>query len=544
MKRVPVLSLCGLVAAGLLAAPAMAAAPFANKTPDVVVGLGLEVENAFNLNDFFSSTDTADLDFSEEGPVSVDADGNVSIVGSSQAGMDSASFSSGDTTVESHIIYASTVLGNRPFIDDNNRIASMAGGNMFLNALVPGTSVSSSLPLTGIGAILEAGGANGVTPGGVTPAGGALIAAIGDIDMAWTESGLLVTDKFAVAVGDGSASYDGLSVSVNADGSYTISADADFDEWYYVTVGADAGSFLDVVQMIAAPATQVGGSQTVNVAPGATESIALEGVDVSGLVSDGLTLIANYSTDSADVKIAVIGIEDNGSFHFAQPGGANLSTSGSRDIAVTFATTGGAVSPMIQIDNLGGSAATVTINSVLAVDGPFLTDVGTNPNASLALGADGSMADGLAGWNGDVLGQGEGSPSLVAGENNFNTPTSAGAALLAGAQHGSGVANMGIISTLTTGTYTAEAFVKNAGGEGSFFLVVTDGGPNTAASVVPSAAISSDEWQWVAVSTTGVETGGAFVVLQAAGCDILVDDVRIAVIDEHDTFFDARLAGL
>lgn len=555
MKRVPVLSLCGLAVVGLVASPAMAAAPFANKTPDVVVETGGDVSGVFNLNDYFSSTDTADLEFSAEGAASVGDDGEVTIFGSDAAGTDSASFTSGETQVESTVSYVGSALGNRPLVDDNNRIAGVDGGNAFFNALA-GTA-SSAQPLAGLDAFLGGGGGTpgGGTPGGGSPGGGALVAAVGTFDLVTTESGLRVRDAAeSLGSGDGAVTAGGVTATVNADGSYSLEAGDGFDEPVVVSLGA-SGASMDIVQVVAAPAVEaslgddawtvnsgnvsLGDTIEATVGPGETAQVQHAPVELD---TEYVTFVAHYSADVAsNVRLALVSIEGSGSFHFSQSGDAALSTSGMKEMAVTYRHFGGPINPQIQVDNVGDSgSATVTIHSFYVVPARPLTDYALNPNATLDVGADGSMAEGLGGWSGDPLGSGATGPELTGDANNFMTPTSAGAALLAGAD---GVANMGVVTPLPTGTYTAEVYAQPVAGEGSFFLVVTDGAANTVASVVPSAAMA-DGWNKVTVSSTAAESAGAFFVLQSAGADVNVDDAKIRIIDEEPFLFDARLAGM
>lgn len=531
MKRVPVLAMCGLAAA-MFATPAFAAAPFANDTPDVILETGSDAAGVFDLSDFFSSTTEADLTFSADGAT---LDGSVvTLPGSATVGSGMATFSSGDTSVDTHIEYVTSLIGDRPFIDGNNRIAGMSDTNMYFNPLAGDLSGS----LSGIGAFLAGGTPGGGTPGGGTPGGGALIVAIGSFDLDVTESGLRSRVATTLDSGAGSASASGITATLNSDGSYSITGTAEAP--VVVSLGASGGVGTDVVQMAVAPAvdgTPGLSGTTADVAAGGQAQITHPPVPSAEYV----TFTLNYTTTSTAVKIALIGIEDNGAFHFAQSGGAVLEAGGTKQLAATFRTAGGStISPIVQVDGVPG-AGVVTVESFLVSYAPPLTDWAINANASVDLPADGSMAEGLTGWAGDILGQGEGGPSASETEN-FVTPTSAGSALLSAV---GGVANMGVVPALSAGTYTAEVYVSKVSGDaGSFFLVVTDGGDNAVASVIPSAVIPTDAWHLASVSGTASDTAAAFFVLQAADTEVIVDDAIIRVIDDLDTFFDADLAGL
>ena len=145
MRKMPVLTMVGLVALlGLVAAPVHAATVVANDTPDLRIAPGATA--TFDLANFFDAV-TGTLTYTAEGGTV--SGSMVSVFGAAAPGRSVAKFTAtsgaGSATTESVVQVSSFAIGNKPAVDNNNRIPGLAGGNIFFNALVPGTTVNSAV---------------------------------------------------------------------------------------------------------------------------------------------------------------------------------------------------------------------------------------------------------------------------------------------------------------------------------------------------------------------------------------------------------------
>ncbi len=543
MKRLPILALSGAMALCVFSGAVLAETIEANDTPDIVLPVGPDGtaagENAFDLGDFFSSDENASVDVSVDGSVSV-TDGVVSIPSQADAGSSVATFTAGAEVAETQIFYSEFMIDARP--NPGNLFAGLQADNFLLQGIVPGSSVSGS-----IGALPAGGGTSPGGTGGGSPGGGAtLIATIGEMSLSEGVTGLRTR-----SIGDVGGSVGGLTVSLDESGAYTISADDSFDGAAVVSLGAQSGASTDVVQMIAAPAVALDLNSGWNIGSIASIPYAESGdadqtfivgpaVDAPG---DTVTLVVTYSATSTDIGLAVIGFDggiDASNLYFSNPKNTALAAGQSHTLILTMSSTQDTVTTGLQVTPLGGTG-TVTIESYHVLNSPALTSLAVNPNAKLDLaGADGSMADGLAGWQGPIN---EAAAAALNADNNFGTPTSAGSALLAGTGGTSNV--LTILGTVETGVIAIEAYVKKVSGDAGTFLMLIDDATTNSLAASRSAALLDDSWQKVEASTAvSFSNTGAFVVAQTAGFDALVDDFSIRVWADGETFFDARLAGL
>lgn len=560
MRKMPVLTMVGLVALlGLVAAPVHAATVVANDTPDLRIAPGATA--TFDLANFFDAV-TGTLTYTAEGGTV--SGSMVSVFGAAAPGRSVAKFTAtsgaGSATTESVVQVSSFAIGNKPAVDNNNRIPGLAGGNIFFNALVPGTTVNSAVALTN----LPSGGGGG-TGGGATGAA-ALIATIGSVEMAYAETGLRQVARKVVATGAGSASSGGLTATLNADGTYSLAAAANFAGTWIVSLGAQSGEGADGANLVAAQATAVAmdstwlampagtfpqgnvafanGAATFTVDAGKGVLIASTAAVAAGAAGDTVSLVADYNTNNAGVNLALVAFDGalGAGTKFTNPTGSNLEANATKNVAISFVTQTGNVVPAIQVFNGSAAAATVTVSNLKVVRAGAVVDYALDPNAALALPVDGSLAS-VAGWGSDLLAQGAAGP-VANTANHFTSAAGAGSMSLPGKGK---IANAFIQVGLVKGTNVAECWVQRVGDAdagAAFVLVLTDGAATTAQSFVDGAAVPTASWAKVcAVATLGAP-GTNFLLVQAAGLDALVDDVCVRVVDDKAEYFDAGLLGL
>jgi hypothetical protein len=502
MRKVPVLTaVCLLAICSLAVAPVYAGTAMANDPPSISLPVGTNAPDAFNINDFFVDPTGATIDGGSLG-----ADGSATVDGLSAAGTADYSISAGAESGAAQVWASSAKFGNRPQIDNNNRLVGVAGGNLFANW----GSSSSSLPLGSVG------GGSG-TPGGSTPGGGAVVVSVGEVSLSsegtWRKRSSGPADT-------------GVSATIDADGNYSI----DVADGASASIVSFSVAGVDAVQVLAAPATEVGAPivGTHTVAAGANNLvIGTEPVAVGEYAQLELT----YNASSADgVAIAVIGFDGAVAFQsatYSNPSGPGLQAGVDKNLATSVRSAAGSVIPAVQVFNGGSAPVTVTISRFAVAQARPLVDYAINPNATVV----NNPLDSTDGLIPDILAQGAGGP--VAGD---------GVIALNGQ---GGVANASIQATLGQGTCVAECYVQRVGAadDGAAFVVnVTDGGALSFAQFVPGSGIPTDSfWKVQAVGTVQADGTAAFVTLQAAGVNVNVDNLVIREIDQADNQFDANL---
>lgn len=550
----------GLVALlGLVAAPVHAATVVANDTPDLRIAPGATA--TFDLANFFDAV-TGTLTYTAEGGTV--SGSMVSVFGAAAPGRSVAKFTATSgaesATTESVVQVSSFAIGNKPAVDNNNRIPGLAGGNIFFNALVPGETVNSAVALTN----LPQGGGGG-TGGGATGAA-ALIATIGSVQMTYAETGLRQVARTVAATGAGSASSGGLTATLNADGTYSLAAAANFAGTWIVSLGAQSGDGADGANIVAAQATAVAmdatwlampagtfpqgnvafanGAATFTVDAGKGVLIASTAAVAAGAAGDTVSVVADYNTNNAGVNLALVAFDGalGAGTKFTNPTGSNLEANVTKNIAISFVTQTGNVVPAVQVFNGSAAAATVTVSNLKVVRAGAVVDYALDPNAALALPVDGSLAS-VTGWASDLLAQGAAGP-VANTANHFTSAAGAGSMSLPGKGK---IANAFIQVGLVKGTNVAECWVQRVGDAdagAAFVLVLTDGVATTAQSFVDGAAVPTASWAKVcAVATLGAP-GTNYLLVQAAGLDALVDDVSVRIVDDKAEYFDAGLLGL
>jgi hypothetical protein len=545
MRKVPILTVLALL--GLFVGQVSAATIDANEPADINLAPGATGDNVFDLNDYFASE--GDLTFSAVSGGSVSGS-MASVTGGSAGDEVPFAFSASDGTDTMEIggtVYVSDFMISDIDIDDNNRIVGMAGGNPFVNGLAAGMSASGML--TG----LPAPGTGG-TPGGATGAGGAaLVATLGSVDLAVAPTGLRQRSSMMVD------SVPGLAATLNADGSYSIDASAGFAGAWIVTLGADAGAGnKDAVHVLAAEAEEVaieaanftvvdplGAGNNVTFANNAI-TITVDAGQAALVVSNTpvsvgsmATVSYDYTSTSDAVSLATIGFDgalDGATVQFSNLTGGNVDGSGTmKNSAISFASASGSVLWAAQVFNGGTSTATVVISGCKVIKAGSLSMYALNPNAKVATPST-SATDG---WTADILGAGAAAP-VASTEDNF--AGAAGSLALNGVGGVSNASALGV--SVGQGTMEAEAYVKRMGDAdaGSTFVVHVTDGANQFQSTVPGATVPTDSWHKVSVSgTVSVANPGLILVVQAAGVNVVVDDVAVRVIDEPAGGFDRNL---
>lgn len=546
MRRVPVLTLASLVAVlALFAAPVNAATLFGTDTPDVRMAPGFPANSVFDLDDFFDSATGATIGYTASG-ASVDANGVVTVPAGATAGQAAVSFTAtagGESiTVDSVAVTSNGLISNVPGIDNNNRLAGVSGGNAFLNAIVPGSSVAS------VDALALVGGTGELTGSSATGSA-ALLATIGQVSVSQTETGLYVRSSEVKAEGAGSAAFGGLTATIAADGSYTLAADANFAGPFVVTLGNTA----DAVHVLAAKATNVAMEAATfmqlaaGTAPAADVSFANGAVTITADAGEGALFVANagvaagadatvslnYNSSSAGASIAVVGF-DAASIADLPTGAANkiayelitgadfIQTGVVKNVAATMKSKSGSVLPGFQVFNPGTSAITVTISNLQVIN--------VGPLANYAV---------IANAKAPVASLGIAFEAALAGESTENhfAGGTAGSIALDGTSQ---VVNLMLqASGVDAGLYTAECWVKKLGGAGTFYLHVTDGAKETRAQAVDFGA------DWEKVTASGLaKAGSLFVVVQSSGANFVVDDVTVRLLKDTANVFDYALLGL
>ena len=518
MRKVPVLTMVGLLL--VLCMPVQAATVNAS-VPDIQMGVG--ATTSFDVSDMVIGDPAV-----TGGAIT---DGVLEVFGSDAAGM------------------LELVVGDDTSVVSVGPTVGYPG--LLLIPLMSGDSAEGSIALPDLGG-------GGGTPGGGTPSG-ALVVTVGSLGLDVGGNGL----RSRVA-GEGS----GVDAALNPDGSYSIT-EAGLAGDAVVTLGVDLGASasgvhinvasanpvaIDAASMMAMPAgtlAQVdpvyGGSAALTVAPGqGTLLVGLSAIAV-GDPGDEVTLQVDYSADAVDgITVAIIGFDaaDLGGLGTAglaySNAGAPQIQAGDGTLSVSFTSGTGMVIPGLQVAcGAAAGGGTVTLSNLMVISAGALTNYALNPNAKADLPIDGSMAS-LDGWMPDLIASGAAAP-VASDENNFESAAGSGAMLLAGAADH---ANAATQVSVGAGAIALECYAMAVGGEGQLALVLTGGGGADVEIFAPAAVLSSDGFGKLTVGTELAADAAAFFVVQAAGADVVVDDISVRIVDDISAFFDNSLLGL
>jgi hypothetical protein len=365
---------------------------------------------------------------------------------------------------------------------------------------------------------------------------------------------MAVADTGLVQVSRSIATGSGLTPTLNANGSYSVAAGAGFSGAWMVTLGAsDGAGSKDAVHLLAAEAVAVDMAGFTAIAAGSLSAgtyangtftmaagqgtLAVGAPIAVGAPGDVVTLTLDYNATATGNIAAVLfdGGVDPSNLGYTNPGGGNVAVGETKSLSMSMVTNTGTVVPAVQVA-AGAAATTVSISNLAVVKAGPVTDYALNPNAT----AFANSASSLAGWNSDLLAQGA-VAATVDGDNNFASADGAGSLKLAGA---GGVAQAWQQVAVPAGTVVAECYAKALGAvdAGGFFaLALTDGAAMDAEAFVGAIGTS---WTKVIAVGTPAAAGSAFLVVQAAGLDALVDDICVRVVDEPAGAADLSLLGM
>lgn len=521
MRKMPVLTMVCLVAFGMAVVPSYAATTAANDTPDIVLKAGEKV--SFDLADFFSSASA--LTYTADGATV--AGSVVTVDGSKPV----AKFTAGGVSVESKVVVSSFVIGNGPAVDDNNRIVGKDGGNIFFNPLVPNGVIKSVVNLSGLPAVAGAG-----TPSSQTAA--ALLTSVASIDFTVADTNLLQVSRKV-------STTSGLTPKLNKDGSYSVTAGANFTGTWLVTLGATDGASADAVHLLAAeavavdlkafttvPVTGYGAATLANgvITAGAKQGVLAFGNPITVKAGEEVSLVADYNA-TADAKIALVlfdgGIDTNNLAYF-NPKAPQIAIGKTKSLAMSFVSFTGTVIPAFQIVSEGG--ATITLSNMAVVKAGPVTDYALNPNP-VAFSSD------LATIGTDWIGVGQ--VAAVADTANNFAAAASGSMKLAGS---TALSNALKTVALPQGTASAECYAKVAAGTGTFALGLID--PAGSFDSVTFTNKLSASWTKVISVATVSSPASVYFAVQASGFDALVDDVYVSVVEDDPSFADLSLLGL
>jgi hypothetical protein len=419
------------------------------------------------------------------------------------------------------------VIGNAPLIDDNNRLPGVTGGNIFYNGLAAGETITSVVALDIEGGVASPAGASV----------GAMAVTIGEValDAARARTATIIASGANMAEGGG------VSASLNADGSYAIKALDGFAKPVIVTIGDAAGA----AQILAAPSTvadlsglavggasgftaatvaQNGDSAVVTCAPG-QGALVISQAPVS--VGSVATVSMDYEATGNDgVTVAVIGFDGaiDGSVVSYNQLTSQVEAGVVKNAAVSMTSLSGSILPAFQVTNGGAAQVVFTITNLEVINAGTLADFAVDPNVTVALPTT---------WSTNV--------NAGAGQVSGPVTTEGGALKLAGAATGSdpSLSNIWALIGMGAGTGILEAYVQNVTGAGTVAVVLTTTIGDNATAYKSSTAIGNS-YKKVTVSGTFPATDGAasfaIPVVQAAGCDILVKDIAVRVVNQDETF--------
>jgi hypothetical protein len=366
-----------------------------------------------------------------------------------------------------------------------------------------------------------------------------------------------------------------LSVTLNADGSYSLETTSDFSGAWLVSLGVQMGDNVDALSVLAAQAVNVDmttGDNKLPIPPNgpdgtpvtqANVSYGSDGATITANAGEGVLLVSNspitvgdvatlsamVNTSSTDVHIAIVAFDGalGGALSYTNPTGAGLEANADKNIALTCTPMNGSVLPAIQVYNTGSSAATVMVKSFEVVMAGSVADYALNPNATATLPVDGSIPSLESAWGHDILQSGAAAPTFSS-ENNFAAGDGSGSLDLDSNANAIAQAYLGGIA-LSQGTVVAESHVKRVGdaAAGSVFAMVLLDGVNFDSGAFPGGPdLPTDHFATVQTSGTvnGSIAGGFFVLQTAAGLDAVVDDVSLRIVDDSDAWFDASALGM
>jgi hypothetical protein len=314
-----------------------------------------------DLNDYFSTNNAGAATFSGGNAA---ANGQVTVPGAATPGTTdftatiSVGADSGSVSYTRKV--SSFLLQGGPEADDSLILVDQAAGtNVFLNCLQAGAAVQSAAALTGGPA---GGGTPGSgTPGDGTPGGGSAVWSItfGQVVSGFSTTGQKTRSSSVIASGGSSLSNGGLTASIDADGNYTLQADANFTGPVAVTFIKSAGDDMDSATVLASAAIVGAGGAGSNNLNDPNLAVSLGGSGAGGTLPAGASVQVGVALGASPA-----GFSDGTGIKVSAPAGETVqvflpqvSVDGPVTVSVSaWALSGGAVGTTASLAALDSSA--------------------------------------------------------------------------------------------------------------------------------------------------------------------------------------------
>jgi hypothetical protein len=506
-----------------MAGSVFAATDVATDPPDIRLLQGTPLNNAFNLDDYFSGT----------------AGGSVNIAGSATIGVRTEAYTVGGIAVSNQVKVSS-------FLVQNGAVLDGASANPFVNVLRPGVAVNSAQALVGAPA------------GGGSPAGGS--APVWWITFASVTSsydqGLRIRNTSLIAQSDGpTLQAGGLTATIAANGTYTLTADQNFAGPTIVTFISQAGDNLDGASVLASKSISVGTNFADNMdqarvvdgtgVPTGTQ-VALSEVAVG---AGEVTLSVDVVPGTTGMSLAIAAI--NGGFDFNNLVYENPSASGTvagqkMTIKCTFDPPADAVIPLLMAAN--GAA---TFSNLKVFKAPSLADLSIGANEidlHSNLSPTGAIIDGNLNAVTDVSVLSPNQPNLAPGTVNLSTQNNFGASgKCVALGEATTFDNVSVLVVPDPGAICAHAWVKGNGHYDFVMTVFNAAGNNVDRAI--GGSMTGDFANWSPISVAGSVGSSAMVWVTVQGVGggqdaLLVDDMKVLQVQDLDAYFDAGLFAL
>jgi len=524
MRQFSVLVLVTLVMVG----SAFAATDVATDPPDIRLLPATPLNNAFDLNDYFS------------GNISVP----VNIAGSATIGVRTEQYTVGGFTV-SHKVKVSS------FLVQNGAVLDGASANPFVNVLRPGVAVNSVQGLVGA--------PEGAPTGGGSPAGGS--APVWWITFANVTStydqGLRIRNTSLIAQSDGpTLQAGGLTATIGANGVYTLTADQNFIGPVIVTFISQIGNNLDGASVLASKSISVGTNYAGNLDQGqlVDGSAAVAQVPLSEVAvgAGEVTLSVDVVPGTTGMPVALAAINGGWDFNnlvYENPGAGGSAVAGQKmTLTCTYDPPANSLIPLLVA--AGGKA---TFSNLRIYKAPAIADLSVGANEmdlhSGLFSTTGPVIDGNFNAVTDVNVLSPNAPNAAPGKVNLSTQNNFGASgkSVALGEAGDGYDNITLLVDPDPGAITARAWVK---GNGHYDLVMTVF--NAAGSGVDRSiggAFEGNFSNWSPISVNGTVGNSAMVWVTVQGFRggqdaLLVDDLKVLQVQDLDAYFDADLYAL
>lgn len=523
MRQISVLFLVTLVMAGSV----FAATDVATDPPDIRLLPATPLNNAFNLDDYFSGS----------------AGGPVNIAGSATIGVRTEQYTVGGITVSNKVKVSS-------FLVQNGAVLDGASANPFVNVLRPGVAANSAQALVGAPA-----------NGGATPGGGT--APVWWITFANVTSsydqGLRIRNTSLIAESDGpTLQAGGLTASIAANGTYTLTADQNFQGPVIVTFISQAGNDLDGASVLASKSISVGANYADNLDAGllvdgsaGVAQVPLSAVQVG---AGDVTVTVDVVPGTTGMVVAVAAINMSGAnwdfdnLVYENPSAGGAAVAGQNmTLTCTFDPPGDAITPLLV-----AAGGTATFSNLKVFKAPALADlaVGANelPLRSGLFAPDGPVVNGNFNAVTDVAVLSPNLPNSAPGTVSLSTQNNFGdsGVSVALGEAGQGYDNISLLVVPDPGAITARAWVKG-NGHYDFVMTVFNAASGVDRAIGGSFTGNFANWSPISVSGAVGVAPMVWVTIQGFGGGqdaLLVDDLKVLQVQDLDAYFDADLYAL